>query len=239
MTKLLVSVRSGAEAQAALFGGADWLDIKEPQHGPLGAALPQVCADVISSVRGNRPVSVALGELMNEPSPPPDNVRLAKCGLSDASCDWKRHWLRWRGALPTNCGAVLVAYADGATVAAPTLNDVLDFAIDVRPDAFLFDTAVKDGRTLLDHLSATHLGELVNQLHTWQVPVALAGSLRAEQIEQLLPLAPDWIAVRGAACRGGRKGRVSSQLVGELARLIQSCRQNRRRVTSVGTVRED
>src|SRR5207237_10897019 len=33
---LLVSVRSATEAGAALEGGADLIDIKEPRHGPLG-----------------------------------------------------------------------------------------------------------------------------------------------------------------------------------------------------------
>ena len=36
--KLLVSVRSADEARAALAGGADLIDVKEPAHGPLGAA---------------------------------------------------------------------------------------------------------------------------------------------------------------------------------------------------------
>ena len=35
---LLVSVRSGAEAEAALAGGADLIDVKEPTRGALGRA---------------------------------------------------------------------------------------------------------------------------------------------------------------------------------------------------------
>ena len=35
---LLVSVRSAAEALAALAGGADVIDVKEPNQGSLGAA---------------------------------------------------------------------------------------------------------------------------------------------------------------------------------------------------------
>ena len=36
--KLLVSVRSLGEALTALQGGCDWLDVKEPSAGSLGAA---------------------------------------------------------------------------------------------------------------------------------------------------------------------------------------------------------
>ena len=44
-TRLLVSVRSAAEAEEALAGGAALIDVKEPANGPLGKA-PQ----------GNHPV---------------------------------------------------------------------------------------------------------------------------------------------------------------------------------------
>ncbi|GIS63269.1 MAG: hypothetical protein CM1200mP2_54940 [Planctomycetaceae bacterium] len=37
---LLVSVRSGQEARAAIEGGCAVLDVKEPAHGPLGMAGP-------------------------------------------------------------------------------------------------------------------------------------------------------------------------------------------------------
>src|SRR5947209_8028398 len=43
---LLVSVRSAAEARAALDGGAALIDIKEPARGPLGRADDGVMAEV-------------------------------------------------------------------------------------------------------------------------------------------------------------------------------------------------
>ena len=39
-TRLLVSVRSADEAEAAIAGGADVIDVKEPSHGPLGMSEP-------------------------------------------------------------------------------------------------------------------------------------------------------------------------------------------------------
>ena len=36
MTRLLVSVRSAEEAEIALAGGADVIDVKEPRRGALG-----------------------------------------------------------------------------------------------------------------------------------------------------------------------------------------------------------
>ena len=52
MTRLLVSVRSAAEAEAALTGGASVIDVKEPTRGALGRADDGVIADVIGAVAG-------------------------------------------------------------------------------------------------------------------------------------------------------------------------------------------
>ena len=75
MTRLLVSVRSAAEAEAALRGGADVIDVKEPGRGPLGRADDAVIADVVRLVAGRRPVSAALGELCRDPSSVPRGSR--------------------------------------------------------------------------------------------------------------------------------------------------------------------
>ncbi len=67
MPQLLVSVRNAAEAIAAVEGGADIIDVKEPNRGSLGCAAPAVIREIGAVVRGSlfsqRPLSVALGEL--------------------------------------------------------------------------------------------------------------------------------------------------------------------------------
>src|SRR5690242_18461623 len=68
LMKLLVSVRSAAEAQAALTGGASLIDVKEPARGSLGRADAATLTDVLRMVAGRRPVSAALGELPKEGS---------------------------------------------------------------------------------------------------------------------------------------------------------------------------
>ena len=62
MPQLLVSVRDAAEAAAALAGGADIVDVKEPARGALGAADPATWDAVLRACAGRVPVSVALGE---------------------------------------------------------------------------------------------------------------------------------------------------------------------------------
>jgi uncharacterized protein (UPF0264 family) len=81
--KLLVSVRSMEEAQAALEGGADLIDIKEPNRGPLGKARDSVIAAIVEVVAGRRPVSAAMGELC-------DANYLMACAETNTTCTPRR-----------------------------------------------------------------------------------------------------------------------------------------------------
>ena len=71
---LLVSVRDAAEAVAALDGGAAIIDVKEPRHGPLGAADPEAIAAVAHVVGTRRPWTMACGELGGERGSEPDRT---------------------------------------------------------------------------------------------------------------------------------------------------------------------
>ena len=94
MTRLLVSVRSAAEAEAALTGGAGLIDVKEPAHGALGRADEAIIADVVGVVAGRAPVSAALGELRDNPQAKLpaclSSLAFVKCGL--AACATEDGW---------------------------------------------------------------------------------------------------------------------------------------------------
>ncbi len=64
--RLLVSVKNAEEAMAALAGGADLIDAKDPAAGALGAVSLDVLRDIHSTVAGLRPVSAALGDAIDE-----------------------------------------------------------------------------------------------------------------------------------------------------------------------------
>jgi uncharacterized protein (UPF0264 family) len=103
----------------------------------------------------------------------------------------------------------------------PRPDDVVAFACERNSSVMLLDTFQKGGSTLLAWLSMEEVDALVRSCRRAKVQIALAGSLGPAEIEQLLPLAPDWIAVRGAACDGGRGGRVTADRVRALADLIR------------------
>ena len=102
---LLVSVRDCQEAAAAVAGGADIVDVKDPANGPLGYAGPEDIAAIAREVDGRLKVSAALGECRDwlERDRPPqlspaqthqlDWVKLGPAGLADAE-DWMATWLQ-------------------------------------------------------------------------------------------------------------------------------------------------
>src|SRR5437867_1331389 len=83
MTQLLISVRSVAEAEAAIAGGAEIIDIKEPARGSLGRADDAVVRAIVEHVAGRQPISMALGELLDDPGWPDELFTgLVKIGLA-------------------------------------------------------------------------------------------------------------------------------------------------------------
>jgi uncharacterized protein (UPF0264 family) len=224
MIDLLVSVRSAAEARAALAGGAALIDVKEPRRGSLGRADDETIAAVVRGVAGRRPVSAALGELTEQRPAPACPLAYVKWGLAGCrdQSDWAGELTRAADLLPPGCRPVAVAYADWRRAGAPAPTEVCAFVANRRWGAFLIDTWRKDSTTLLDWLSLDELRELRGHCRVAGVSVALAGSLGIGQLRQLRPLRPDWVAVRGAACRGGRRtASIDEDRVRRLADLLR------------------
>src|SRR5437867_1998761 len=64
--QLLISVAGPAEARAALLGGADVIDAKDPRRGALGPVSLQRLAAIRAAVAGARPLSAAVGDATSE-----------------------------------------------------------------------------------------------------------------------------------------------------------------------------
>jgi uncharacterized protein (UPF0264 family) len=221
----LVSVRSALEAEEALAGGADLIDVKEPARGALGRADDATLLAIAEHVAGRRPTSAALGELRDFDGVLPPGVDFVKAGPAQlTTSEWRsridplRRIASWR--------VVIVAYADWQCAQAPALDTIVDDAVAVGNCIVLIDTHCKDtfvaGRraTLLDWLPLDVLAELIARIHDASSRIAVAGSLGPAEIAQIAPLGPDWIAVRGAACDEGRTGSINRRRVRELARLV-------------------
>jgi (5-formylfuran-3-yl)methyl phosphate synthase len=116
---------------------------------------------------------------------------------------------------------VAAGYADARRVApAPLAPELLPHvARTAGVGACLLDTAVKDGRGLLEWLSPDALTSLVAEAHAAGLQVALAGALRAEDLPVIRDAGADIAGVRSAACHEGlRSGRLDAARVRALRR---------------------
>jgi (5-formylfuran-3-yl)methyl phosphate synthase len=226
--KLLVSVRNAAEAEAALAGGADWIDLKEPSRGALGAVAAAVAREVVSCVAGRAPVSAAVGELLDWETGQSrellaiDGLSVIKLGL--AGCrgrSWQSQWQNVRAEIQS-AGKELAAviYADDVAATSPTRSEILQVANESSCRWVLIDTYDKDAGSIVSALSNLELKILLSAAQVGDRTVVAAGRLQLETIASLPLEFVNIIGVRGAACDGGRGGAVCRQRVAALRRLL-------------------
>jgi uncharacterized protein (UPF0264 family) len=230
VTQLLVSVRSVTEAEAALRGGADWIDLKEPASGPLGAVDAHVARTTIARVGGCAKISAAAGELLEWPTSSArellqmEGVSQVKLGLSVCrDRKWRDAWLAAQREIAA-AGKELVAviYADDAAAHSPAPAEVAALAVDARCRWLLIDTFDKRSGMLLECLSAMELNAIFQRVRRHGVTTAAAGRLTPAAIVELPLESVDVVAVRSAACGGDRAGTVCAEHVAALRQLLQA-----------------
>jgi len=227
---LLVSVRNAEEALSALRGGADWIDLKEPWRGPLGAVDAATAGDVTKRLKGRVPISAAAGELVDwrhgvaRELLAVEGVSLLKLGLSRCrAVDWRGQWHAARHEILAR-GRTLVAviYADADRAEAPAAHEIAELAIRARCAWLLVDTFDKSAGALGDYIDEPALREHLRRAREAGCRTVVAGSLSAAAMARLPLEMIDMIAVRGAACDGGRHGVVSRRRVAQLRALASA-----------------
>ncbi|HXE57486.1 MAG TPA: (5-formylfuran-3-yl)methyl phosphate synthase, partial [Gemmatimonadales bacterium] len=116
---------------------------------------------------------------------------------------------------------VAVAYADARRAGSPPLETAPTIAVRARAAGILLDTALKDRGSIFDLCSPSRIAALVKEAHWAGLFVALAGSLDERDLDRAAALGVDIVGVRGAACEGGRAGRVSEARVRRLAERLR------------------
>ncbi len=245
--QLLVSVADAAEARAALGGGADVIDAKDPTRGALGAVDPASRSAILTAVGGARPVSAALGDAAtgdaatggaatgrSAATAPLVGLAFAKLGFGpdvDRAAAVPVVTALVRAARGHGCGIVLASYAE--TIAGlPGAGDarwsgldadaVLDVAVAVGASGVLLDTADKSGPGLFALLGEIAVADWVRRAHAAGLTAALAGRLGLDDVPRAIAADADIIGVRGAACDGSRTGRVTADRVAALVAAVRA-----------------
>lgn len=211
---LLISVRTADEAALALAGGADIVDAKEPARGALGPVAPSVFRAICDAVAGRRPVTAALGDAADEEQVERDACAYAGMGaelvkIGFAGVGDRKRVAALVGAASRGARVVAVAYADFDRAGSARPDDVLDSAARGGACGVLLDTADKAGPGLLGLMPVERLRPWVVRAHEMGLFAAVAGRLTLGCLPLLAALGADVVGFRGAACTGGREGRLS------------------------------
>jgi (5-formylfuran-3-yl)methyl phosphate synthase len=221
VTRLLASVRSPAEARAAVAGGADIIDLKDPAAGALGRLPDGTLRATLAAVAGKRPTSATIGDLPLAPATVLDAVRAtAETGVDIVKL----------GIFAGDAAATLTALGAASRAG---FRLVAVFFADRRPDfgliarcadagfhGVMLDTAEKRGGSLRHHLPAEELRRFIALARGRGLLAGLAGSLAAADVPALLPLAPDFLGFRSALTLGSRDAPLDAAAVARLRALI-------------------
>jgi dihydroneopterin aldolase len=222
MTRMLASVNGPEEAEIALAGGADIIDLKDPAHGALGAVAPDVIRATVEVMGRRRLVSAVVGDLPMAP----DLIVATVRDIAGTGVDFVKLGI-FPGGDPVGC---IAALADEAK----RVKLVAVFFADASPDLSLLpllkragfvgamlDTHGKASGRLLDHIALPRLSGFVEECRAFGLMTGLAGSLEAPDVPRLLVLAPDLLGFRGALCgQGGRTAAIELGCVQAIRALI-------------------
>ena len=223
------------EAQEAIAGGADIIDVKNPKEGALGANYPWVIKRIKELTPKNLEVSCTLGEVGNFPG----SVSLAALGAASLDVDYIKVGLYGiktpkdavfllqtvnRAAKECNpkIKVAVAGYADAEKIGAINPLLIPEIAHNAQVDVAMLDTSVKDGKNLFDHLTNEQLEKFVDSSHSFGLKAALAGSLRKQDLPVVYGLGADIAGLRGAACTNSNRvtGQITRKLVSELVEVV-------------------
>jgi (5-formylfuran-3-yl)methyl phosphate synthase len=213
---MLASVMSVAEAELAIAGGADVMDIKDARAGALGAASLETSALIIKAMHALKPtapISATVGDLPMEPS----TLRTACVERAALGVDYVKV-----GLMPGEARAACIAALSSLVLPQSTrLVAVLFADIEAPSDALLktlssagfagvvIDTFDKTHGNLLAHAASWPQGETlhsaVEAAREHGLFTGLAGGLGLNDIETLHQAGAAILGFRGALCAGSQR----------------------------------
>ncbi|MCW3995721.1 MAG: (5-formylfuran-3-yl)methyl phosphate synthase [Candidatus Bathyarchaeota archaeon] len=240
--KLLISPTNPTEAQEAVEGGADIIDVKNPKEGALGANYPWVIKQIQAITPKNLEVSCTLGEIPNLPG----SISLAALGAASLGVNYIKVGLLGI-KIPQEATILLQNVAKASKEYNPTIKVVAagyadaqqvnsidpllipEIAHNAHVDVAMLDTAIKNGKNLFDHLTPKQLKKFVETAHRYGLTTALAGSLRKQDLPQVYALGADIAGVRSAACTGNDRlnGKLDKALIVDLVETIRQAEKQR------------
>ncbi len=212
MTQLLISVTSIEEAKIALENGADFIDLKDPIQGALGALPSSKVHEIVAFVNsqieyGQTLTSATIGDLPMQPQLilqhvtdiAKTNVDVIKIGFFSVN-----HYRACLDALKPMAvsGVKLIAVLFAEYDYPP------DVLLDIKNARFygvMIDTVEKNGATFFDYYSETNIIEFAKNIHKYDLLFGLAGSLTLQHIVSIKKINPSYVGFRGGVCTNNQR----------------------------------
>jgi hypothetical protein len=233
--KLLISVQNVDEVSLCLEASVDIIDVKNPEEGSLGGASPLIIREIKEIIGNRAELSAAIGDFPNLPN----TAALAALGAAFSGAEYVKIGLygvrKKEEAIKLlqrvvetlkdfddSVKLVAAGYADSQRISSIPPHFIPEVAEESGADVAMLDTAVKDGKKLTEILNLDLLSNFVEDAHQRGLKVALAGSLKKDDIPTIQKIGADIIGFRGAVCEGGREGKISEKKLREIMELVKS-----------------
>ena len=212
MTQLLISVKNVAEALIALDAGADIIDLKDPSIGALGALDAVLSLQIVHAINGRAIISATIGEQHASLNALIASIEArAKLGVDIIKIAVPKFFNEPEFLLEitqlTNNGIKIVAvlFADE-----PIELSLLDKCQQMGVFGALLDTNNKQ-QNLLQVQSQGDLQMFTQKCNLHQLQCGFAGSLRPQDIADLINFNPTFIGFRGGVCENNLRISVISR----------------------------
>lgn len=247
MVKILISPINEEEIIETLKGEPDIIDIKNPKEGSLGASFPWIIKNAyciineyLKSINFKKEIklSAVIGDFPNLPG----SASLAALGAAVCGADYIKIGLMGPSneeealniiknvvksvkEYDNNKKVVISGYADfkyiKKSINPLILPKLCNYA---SADVVMVDTAIKNGKSLFDNLSINEIGEFIDISHEYNLEVAIAGSLKFEDLKIIKKLNPDIIGVRSMVCENfdRNNGKIQSNFIKQIKYQLNS-----------------
>lgn len=234
MTGMLASVNSAEEAALVLSANVDIIDLKQPALGALGALEADLVKKIVAGIDSHCPVSATVGDLPMQP----DIVFNAVKAMAETGVDYIKIGFfpdgDWQGTMDKLSALTQAAPSSGWPAAYTPLALIAVLFADARPDfniiaslknagfkGVMLDTMDKKNGSLTQVMVKTDIAQFVRLAKAHQLICGLAGSLRLEDIPELVLYQPDYLGFRGALClQHNRTAQLSQQAIIQIKQAI-------------------
>jgi uncharacterized protein (UPF0264 family) len=222
MTGMLASVKNLTEAQLVLNANVDIIDLKQPKFGALGALPIHLVTEIVAEINGRLPVSATIGDLPMDAEIIFNAVsEMSKTGVNFVKIGFfpEGDWLstvQKLSELTEKMRLIAVLFADTK----PNFSIISELK-NANFAGVMLDTMDKKKGSLTDVMEYEVISEFVKLAKTHNLICGLAGSLRLENIADLVIFKPDYLGFRGALCN--QHNRVDALDLNALQEVKQCC----------------